>query len=452
MPMILLVDDDDDQRLVLAGALTRRGLKVLEARSAAIALDVMAANAIDVVVTDVNLGGMTGLELATAVIGRWPDVPVLVMTAFGNIETVLAALRAGAYDFIAKPFTSDVLALAIDRAVQLRSLTSEVRRLRDRVAAETPLMFGESDGMKVVRRTIGQVAASDATVLITGESGSGKELVARSVHELSPRCDKPFIAINCGAMPANLLESELFGYTRGAFTDAKRDKAGLFVQADGGTLFLDELGEMPLEMQVKLLRVLQERKVRPVGAEAEIPFDVRLVTATNRDLEAAVEEGRIRSDLFFRINVVHIEVPPLRERQSDILMLAQRFIERIASRNGKAVKGISPPAAQKLMDYDWPGNVRELENSMERAVALTQYSAIGVDDLPTKVREHQGTRIIIESTNPAELMTLEELESRYVRTVLAACTGNKTKAAKILGIGRRSLYRMLEEPDAPPTS
>ena len=280
MPTILLVDDDDDARLVLAGSLSRRGLTIVEARSAALGLEAMATNSIDVVVTDVNLGGTTGLELASAIVERWPDVPVLVMTAFGNMETVLAALRAGAYDFIAKPFTSDVLALAIDRAAQLRSLKSELRRLRERAAADTPLMLGESSEMKNVRRLISQIAASDATVLITGESGSGKELVARSVHDLSTRKDHPFIAVNCGAMPATLLESELFGYARGAFTDAKRDKTGLFVQADGGTLFLDEVGEMPVEMQVKLLRVLQERRVRPVGAEQEIPFDVRLVTAT----------------------------------------------------------------------------------------------------------------------------------------------------------------------------
>ena len=452
MPTILLVDDDDDARLVLAGSLSRRGLTIVEARSAALALEAMATNPIDVVVTDVNLGGTTGLELASAVVERWPDVPVLVMTAFGNMETVLAALRAGAYDFIAKPFTSDVLALAIDRAAQLRSLKSEVRRLRERAAADTPLMLGESAEMKNVRRLISQIAASDATVLITGESGSGKELVARSVHDLSTRKDHPFIAVNCGAMPATLLESELFGYARGAFTDAKRDKTGLFVQADGGTLFLDELGEMPMEMQVKLLRVLQERRVRPVGAEQEIPFDVRLVTATNRDLEAAVEDGRFRSDLYYRINVVHIEVPPLRARQTDVLLLAQRFVERIAARSGKAVEGISAPAAQKLIDYDWPGNVRELENSIERAVALTQYSAIGVDDLPSKVRDHQGTRMVIESQNPAELVTIEELERRYVRTVLAACSGNKTHAAKILGIDRRSLYRRLEENDSKPVA
>ena len=452
MPTILLVDDDDDARLVLAGSLSRRGLTIVEARSAALGLEAMATNSIDVVVTDVNLGGTTGLELASAIVERWPDVPVLVMTAFGNMETVLAALRAGAYDFIAKPFTSDVLALAIDRAAQLRSLKSELRRLRERAAADTPLMLGESSEMKNVRRLISQIAASDATVLITGESGSGKELVARSVHDLSTRKDHPFIAVNCGAMPATLLESELFGYARGAFTDAKRDKTGLFVQADGGTLFLDEVGEMPVEMQVKLLRVLQERRVRPVGAEQEIPFDVRLVTATNRDLEAAVEDGRFRSDLYYRINVVHIEVPPLRARQTDVLLLAQRFVERIAARSGKAVEGISAPAAQKLIDYDWPGNVRELENSIERAVALTQYSAIGVDDLPSKVRDHQGTRMVIESQNPAELVTIEELERRYVRTVLAACSGNKTHAAKILGIDRRSLYRRLEENDNKPAA
>src|SRR5262249_6924250 len=290
---------------------------------------------------------------------------------------------------------------------------------------------------------IEQVAGADATVLITGESGTGKELVARAIHELGPRAEAPFVAINCAAIPASLLESELFGHVKGAFTDAKGQKRGLFVQASSGTLFLDEIGEMPAEVQVKLLRVLQERRVRPVGGEEEVPFDARLIAATNRDLETEVEDGRFRPDLYYRINVVHIEVPPLRSRQGDILVMAQHFLRRHAERSRKDVVGISRPAAQKLLDYDWPGNVRELENCLERAVALTRMSEIGVDDLPERVREHQSKKLEV-SDNPEEMITLEEMERRYVRRVLAACGGNKTQAAKTLGLDRRTLYRRLE--------
>jgi len=285
-------------------------------------------------------------------------------------------------------------------------------------------------------------------VLITGESGTGKELVARAIHDLGPRQAEPFVAVNCGAVPANLLESELFGHVKGAFTDARRDRPGLFVQAGAGTIFLDELGEMPPEMQVKLLRVLQERTVRPVGGDDEVPFVARVVCATNRDLETEVEEGRFRQDLYYRVNVVTLEVPPLRARGSDVLLLAHHFLRRIGERTGKAVTSISPEAARKLLDYDWPGNVRELENGIERAVALAQVSEIGVDDLPTKIRDHHSARLVITGDDPAELVTMAEMERRYVRRVLDACGGNKTQAAKVLGMDRRSLYRRLEEPIA----
>jgi two-component system response regulator HydG len=305
---------------------------------------------------------------------------------------------------------------------------------------------GSSPAIRATIEMIARVASSDATVLITGESGTGKELVARALHNLSPRRDQPFVAVNCAAMPAPLLESELFGHVRGAFTDAKRSRAGLFVQAGAGTIFLDEIGEMPIEMQVKLLRVLQERKVRPVGGDEEVPFEARVVTATNRDLETEVEEKRFREDLFYRINVVAIPVPPLRARAGDILQLAQYFLKRIAGRTNKPVQGISGPAARLLMDYDWPGNVRELENCMERAVALCRLDEVTVDDLPAKVQEHQSSKIVITTESPGELITLDEMERRYVRQVLSAVSGNKTHAARILGIDRRSLYRRLESP------
>ena len=442
---ILIVDDEVEGRGMLASALGRRGYETAVADSAPDALERLRNEDLDVVLTDVQLGGMTGIDLCRRMAESRPDLPVIVITAFGNMDLVVEAMRAGAYDFIAKPFTTDVVDISLARAIQHRRLSSEVRRLREALSAgkkETAIL-GDSTPMRRVRDLIEQVANADATVLVTGESGTGKELVARAIHDLSVRKESPFVAINCAAIPATLLESELFGHVKGAFTDAKGSKRGLFVQASSGTLFLDEIGEMPAEVQVKLLRVLQERRVRPVGGEEEIPFDARLVAATNRDLETEVEEGKFRSDLYYRINVVHIEVPPLRSRQGDILLLAQSFLTRHAERSRKAVTGISRPAAQKLLDYDWPGNVRELENCMERAVALTRLSEIGVDDLPERIREHQSKKLEV-SDDPEEMITLEEMERRYVRRVLVACRGNKTHAAKILGLDRRTLYRRLE--------
>jgi two-component system response regulator HydG len=306
-----------------------------------------------VVVTDVQMTGMSGIELCQELRQRYPDLLPLVLTGQGGLDTAIAAIRAGAYDFITKPVKVDALAIAVGRALEHLSLRREVRRLRiaDR---ELPIdgIAGSSPAIRETIEMIRRVADSDATVLVTGESGTGKELVARALHNLSPRRDQPFVAVNCAAMPAPLLESELFGHVRGAFTDAKRSRAGLFVQAGAGTIFLDEIGEMPTEMQVKLLRVLQERKVRPVGGDEEIPFEGRVVTATNRDLETEVEEKRFREDLFYRINVVAIPVPPLRARAGDILLLAQYFLKRIAARTNKPVQGISGPAARLLMDYD----------------------------------------------------------------------------------------------------
>jgi len=283
-------------------------------------------------------------------------------------------------------------------------------------------------------------------VLITGESGTGKEIVARALHQLSPaRREHPFVAINCGAMPASLLESELFGHVRGAFTDAKSSRPGLFVQAGAGTILLDEIGEMPLDMQAKLLRVLQERQLRPVGADEEVSFEARVIAATNRDLPHEVDEGRFREDLFHRINVVAIDVPPLRARGGDVLMLAKVFADRASARKGKPLGGFTRAAAQLLVDYDWPGNVRELENCIERAVALCRGDELDVGDLPAKVIEHKSTRLVLNTESPAQLLTLAEVQQRYVMQVVAATGGNKTQAARILGIDRRSIYRRLEE-------
>ena len=446
---ILIVDDEEDTALLLRDSLRKRGFDVDSVTSGQAALEHLRTTPADVVVTDVQMAGMTGIELCQELRSRHPDLLPIVLTGQGGLETAIAAIRAGAYDFITKPVKIDALAIAVSRAVEHLSLRREVKRLRN--SANDASIDGIAGSSPAIRETIElvrRVSDSDATVLVTGESGTGKELVARALHNLSPRRDQPFVAVNCAAMPAPLLESELFGHVRGAFTDAKRSRAGLFVQAGAGTIFLDEIGEMPIEMQVKLLRVLQERKVRPVGGDEEVPFEARVITATNRDLETEVEEKRFREDLFYRINVVAIPVPPLRARAGDILLLAQFFLKRIAGRTSKPVQGISGPAARLLMDYDWPGNVRELENCMERAVALCRLDEITVDDLPAKIQEHQSTKIVITTESPGELITLHEMERRYVRQVLTAVGGNKTHAARILGIDRRSLYRRLEEPRA----
>jgi DNA-binding NtrC family response regulator len=298
--------------------------------------------------------------------------------------------------------------------------------------------------MKRVFDLVTRVADSEASVLIMGESGTGKELIARAVHEQSSRREGPFLAVNCAAMPPTLLESELFGHARGAFTDAKTSRTGLFEQATGGTLFLDEIGEMPVEMQPKLLRALQERTVRPVGGNADVTFDARIVTATNRDLEAEVDAKRFREDLYYRINVVRVDAPPLRERGSDVLLLATHFVERFAARGGKPVRGIHALAAEKLCAYDWPGNVRELENCIERAVALLRFDEVTVDDLPEKVRQYRADRLVFATDDLAEVLTIDELERRYILRVLAICGGNKSRTADLLGLDRRTLYRRID--------
>jgi two-component system response regulator HydG len=298
--------------------------------------------------------------------------------------------------------------------------------------------------MQRLRELIARVGDSDASVLITGDSGTGKELVARALHAHNKSAEPPFVAVNCAALPAHLLESELFGHMKGAFTDAQRSRDGLFIEAHGGTLFLDEIAEMPMEMQVKLLRALQERKVRPVGGNTERPFTARIIAATNRDIEAEVKAGRFREDLYYRINVVRIEVPPLRERGTDVVVLAQHFLETTRVRRGTQVVGISSAAAQKLMDYNWPGNVRELQNAMERAVAFTAFDHITVDDLPERIRNYGGVPNVTQAETATELLTLVEVERRHIARVLKAVLGNKTQAARVLGVDRRTLYRKLE--------
>ena len=441
---VLVVDDDDDAAQLMSEGLRKRGIAARAVSSGAAALEFLRDNPCDVVVTDVHMAGMTGIELCEQLKVSNRDVLSIVVTGNGELPTAVAAIRAGAFDFVTKPLKLDALAIAVSRALEHLGLKRDLLRLRETAASPAPSgIAGASPAIRETIEMISRVAESDVTVLITGESGTGKELVARALHDQSSRKGQPFVAINCAAMPAQLLESELFGHVRGAFTDAKESRQGLFVQAKGGTVFLDEIGEMPMEMQVKLLRVLQERKVRPVGADEEVPVKARVVTATNRNLDHEVEEKRFRQDLYYRINVVAISVPPLRERQDDILMLAQLVLTRIAKRMNKGVKGISQAAGRRLLDYDWPGNVRELENCMERAVAICRLDEITIEDLPATLVDEAPETAVLSALSPDELITIDEMTQRYVRKVLAMSNGNKTHAAKVLGIDRRSLYRRL---------
>jgi DNA-binding NtrC family response regulator len=454
MPNVLIVDDDEDTRTLLSEGLVRRGFAVDIAASAPECLEWVRDHDVDVVVTDVQMPGGSGVQLCEQLRERHPHVLSIVLTGLGTYDTAIEAVRSGAYDYLTKPVKVDVLVVALERAFKHLSVAREARRLRQAVDLATPIatLIGTSPAIRETTAMIRRVADVDATVLITGESGTGKELVARALHDLSPaRRLEPFVAINCGAVPANLLESELFGHVRGAFTDAKSSRPGLFLQAKSGPIFLDEIGEMPLEMQVKLLRVLQQRTVRPVGGEEEVPFDARVITATNRDLETEIDEQRFREDLFYRIDVVAIAVPPLRARGADIVLLAQHLVQKIAGRGGKLVPAIGADATRKLISYDWPGNVRELENCIERAVALSGGGEIGPSHLPEKVINHQPARIELSTADPTALITLDEMERRYVRQVLASVNGNKTHAARVLGIDRRSLYRRLEARTAPPS-
>jgi DNA-binding NtrC family response regulator len=443
---VVVVDDEPEALTLLQEGLRRRGYDALAASSADACLEIVHRRRVDVVITDVRMPDVSGIELCRHLHDSYPDLVTIVVTAHRDMATVVDAMRAGAYDFLFKPLLVDGVVIALARAIDHLALRREVTRLRlaARAVDDTGIV-GSGPAMREMVELVARVAETDATVLVTGETGTGKERIARAIHERSPRRDQPFVAANCGAMPAPLLESELFGHVRGAFTDASRARPGLFVTAHEGTLLLDEIGEMPLEMQAKLLRVLQERTIRPVGGNDEQPVRVRVIATTNRDLEREVAEKRFREDLYYRINVVPIRVPPLRARTVDILELAQHFLTRAARRNAKPVIGIATAAARKLVEYDWPGNVRELENCMERAVALSRLDHITVEDLPAKILEHgRNAALLVAIQTPAELITLDEMERRYVRYVLGHQQGNKMRTARALGIDRRSLYRWLE--------
>ena len=442
---ILIVDDDCSMCEMLENYLRGCGFDSSWCTLAEEAFSMLKCKKFDVVLADLKMSGMDGIDLCDRVVKNWSDIPVVMMTAFGSMETAVTALRAGAYDFIAKPVDLDMLVFTLERALKHRSLKEKVKKLSQLVEQSKRFekLLGESLPMQKIFDLIVRVADSEASVLIMGESGTGKELAARALQQKSHRQAAPLVTVNCAALPEMLLESELFGHTKGAFTDAKADRKGLFLQADKGTLFLDEIGALPLSLQPKLLRALEEHRVRPVGSDKEVPFDVRLIAGTNTDLESAVEEGRFREDLFFRINVIQIEMPPLRSRGSDILLLAQYFLEQFAAQSDKYVAEISNSVAEKLLNYQWPGNVRELRNAIEHASVLARYEQITVEDLPEKIRTYHNSHIIIGTTNPSELLSMEEVERRYIVHVLQSVAGNRTLAAQVLKLDRKTLYRKL---------
>jgi DNA-binding NtrC family response regulator len=443
---ILVVEDDEAMRDLLAEELEDAGFEVEAAGGAASGLERARARRFDLVITDLRMPEMDGFDLIRGV-GALPEAPHIVMiTAFGSIETAIRAVKLGAYDYITKPFEIEELLLVADKALDARALNSKVKRLQREV--EERYGFGniiaKSASMRDVVALVTRIATSTASVLVTGESGTGKELIARAIHFNSARANGAFIPVNLAAVPEGLIESELFGHKKGAFTDARADRSGLFVEADGGTIFLDEIGELALPLQAKLLRVLQEHEVRPLGATKNQRVDVRVVAATNKNLETMLADGSFREDLYYRLNVIHLDLPPLRSRPEDIVPLAEHILVQLGGRQTPPRRmRLSPEAQQLLLAYHWPGNVRELMNVLERGVALCQGELIADDDLPPQVREKRPADFLGAAV--ARRMTLAELEREFIERVLEDEAGNKTRAAQRLGLDRKTLYRKLDE-------
>ena len=439
---LLLVDDERDQRELLSGYLKGKGFEVATAESGEKGLELYHASFAPVALIDMKMPGMSGLELLARLKEINPFIQVIVLTAFGSVEGAVKVMQAGATDYLTKPIEDlDELLIKLKNAAKHNRLIVDNEVMRESIAEIFPdsEILGESESIKEVRRMISLVGPKDATLLITGPSGTGKELVARAVHSLSPRSERRLVAINCAAFPETLLESELFGYERGAFTGADRAKQGRFELAEGGTLFLDEIGEMPLSMQVKLLRVLEERCVERLGSVKPIPLDIRIIAATNRNLDQSIKEGQFREDLFYRLNVIEIKLPPLKDRGADVLLLAEEFINKKAKRLGKVISGIDADAAGLLTSYDWPGNVRELENIIERAIVLAQDDHIRKQDLSGLSPAAAGP-VPTESIQP-----LSEIEKQHIKAALTSLGWNLSLTAEKLGIHRNTLRAKIKD-------
>jgi DNA-binding NtrC family response regulator len=443
---LLVVDDDLAMREMLASLFVERGFAVQQAGSADEALECLRDVEYDVVLSDIKMPGRSGIEMVGEIREMRPETPVVLMTAFGSIDSVIESMRAGAFDYITKPFETESVMLTIDRAIEWRALEEENRRLRRAVDQTSAFgdLIGASPAMREIFAMIRKVAHNRASVLITGESGTGKEVVARTIHYHGSRSANPFIPINCTAIPEGLLESELFGHVRGAFTGAHTSKQGLFEKARGGTLFLDEIGDMGLGLQSKLLRVLQDREIRPVGSTQSTKIDVRIITATNKDLQKEMEEERFREDLFYRLNVIPIHIPPLRDRPEDLPLLVDEFVRK---HSDGVRRHVSRAAMERLMQFPWKGNARELENVIERALALSSDDQIDLADLPGADLDGSGGRDAADEfprSAAQRRLSLREVEDLYIEEVMRLTAGNKVQAAKILGIDRKTLYRRAE--------
>jgi len=448
---ILVVDDDADMRGLLSDVLESDGYRVGTAESGEKALQALAEEQYDLVLTDLRMKGMLGTALLSEIKHRYPDTGVILMTAFGTVETAIEAMKGGAMDYLIKPVKTDDVLRTAGRAAREVQLRREVTHLRREVYKEYSFhqILGKSRPMQEVFELIRRVADSPSNLLITGESGTGKELVAKAIHYNSDRRDRPFVAVNSAAIPEQLLESELFGHMRGAFTDAKADRPGLFEEAQKGTLFLDEISELPLMLQAKLLRAIQEREIRRVGSTKSIPVDVRIIAATNLNLADEVKAKHFREDLYYRLNVIEIRLPPLRDRRDDIPLLVETFLHKCAKSNRKPLQGISESSLALLIDYSWPGNVRELENIIERAVTLARGEKIMPEDLPATVQGSRGDRRVLDDAAERTL-PLQEVEWEYIKKILEKTGGNKYQAAQALGIDRKTLYRKLAEMEGRP--
>jgi two-component system response regulator AtoC len=445
---VLVVDDEENIRLVLRTLLKRHGYEVETAPGGEEAVALVESFGPDVVITDVRMPRMGGMDLLGTLRAKGNDATVIVMSAYGNLDQAIDAIKAGAYDYIQKPFKPDEVVLALRKAEERESLRRENRVLREEIRREHRFedILAKSAVMQGVFRTIAKISSYKTTVLITGESGVGKELVARALHTRSNRAGEPFIVLNCGAIPENLLESELFGHKKGAFTDAVHDRSGLFSEADAGTLFLDEIGELPLGLQVKLLRVLEDGKIRKLGETKDVAVDVRIVAATHRDLLKETQKGRFREDLFYRLNVLPIVVPPLRDRREDIPVLIEHFMARNNARLGTSINGLDSEARRLLYEHPWPGNVRELENTIERAMVLCESDKLMPSDLPERIREAQNpVQMQLASGELSVKKTTRIIEEILIRRALQKTKGNRTRAAEVLEISHRALLYKIKD-------